>query len=371
MKMKRRKIKMAVIIFLAIIGTLILAYISLIVIYPAILRSIHKIGDGGIDLMGTVEIGGIEQALYFRGEDIDNPVLLYIHGGPGSSMKPFLHDFQYAWEKDYTVVHWDQRNAGKTFYLNDPDVVLETMSFERVLEDAHEITQYIKEKLNKEQIIILGHSWGSILGTALVQKYPQDYIAYISVGQCVNMRDNDRVIYETLLAAAYTKGNKNDIAAVEALTPYPLSEAYNNDFIKRNTSLEKYLVKYNLSGEGFRRILSVMTSPYCGAQEKNYFNNVDINYYQEPIMRYLYDEYEIRNFGTAYEIPVFYIMGENDCETPYSLAKDFFEEITAPNKEFFTTPNAGHFPMQENAVEFNRVLLDVIRPLLANDNKDR
>lgn len=360
-----KMISSAALVFFGITGILVLAYIVIILVYPTILRATHPIGEGGIDSMETVEIGGIEQALYIRGESMDNPVLLYIHGGPGTSMKPFLHSFQYTWEKEFTIVHWDQRNTGKTFYLNDPDAVLNTMSFDRAREDAHEVTRFIKEKLNKEKIVVLGHSWGTVLGTTLVQAYPKDYLAYIGVGQCVNMRENDRVIYEALLAATYAKGNKKDMAAIEALAPYPASKMYDLDFLKRNASIEQYLEKYHLSGGSARKILSVVTSPYCGTDEKNYFNNVDINYYQAPLLRYLYDEYDARHFGTHYEIPVFYIMGENDCETPYSLAKDFFEEITAPEKAFYTIPDAKHFPMQENAKAFDRVLMDVIKPLLA------
>jgi pimeloyl-ACP methyl ester carboxylesterase len=90
-------------------------------------------------------------------------------------MIPFIHSFQYNLESDFTFVHWDQRNTGKTFKLSDPDSVLKTLSLERSVEDAYELTQYIKQKLKKEKIVIIGHSWGSVLGTALVLKYPEEY----------------------------------------------------------------------------------------------------------------------------------------------------------------------------------------------------
>jgi len=329
----------------------VLAFVILRFVYPAILRANHKIKDPGIDVMETVEIGGVKQVLYLRGENIENPVILYLHGGPGSPMIPLLHGFQYDWEKDFTVVHWDQRNAGKTFYLNDPDEVLTSMSFERVLADAHEVTQYIKQKLNKDKIIILGHSWGSLLGTVLVQAYPQDYSAYIGVGQMVDISDM-HVAYEKVLEVAHDKGNKRDVTALENLSP-------DEHFFE----IRKYLNKYNLAEDmSFRLVMLAFTSPYNGFDYIRYYLGVSNYNYQRPLFDYL-DEYDVRNYGTMYEVPVFYIMGDMDYQTPYPLAKEFFEEISAPVKMFFTMQDAGHMPMLDDKAEFHHILLEAARQL--------
>lgn len=349
---------------LSFIGFIILAFITLNWIYPAVLRASHRIKTPGIDLMETVEIGGIEQVLYFRGENTKNPVLLFIHGGPGYPEMAFLHDFQYAWEKDFTVVQWDQRNSGKTYFLNDPETVLESMSFEHSLSDAYEVTQYIKQKLDKDKIVILGFSWGSVLGTALVQTYPQDYSAYIGLGQAINMRENERVGYEELLKTVLASGNKKDINAIEALNPYPPPQTFDETFIQQMSAVRRYQAKYKLANEPMWRIIStLLTSPYYSLKEKNYYNMDFLNYHY-PTFSYLFDEYDIHNFGVTYEIPVYYIMGELDYQTPYPLAKDFFKEITAPSKAFFTIANAGHGAMRDNKTEFNRILLEEIRPLI-------
>jgi len=166
---KRKALKLMGIILAGLIVLLMLAFISITAIYPAILRFANRIDNpNGIDLMEVVEIGGIYQALYFRGQDVENPVVLVLHGGPGQPDMALLHNYQFELEHYFTFVRWDQRNAGRTFFLNNPEEVLETLTFERVVNDAYEVTQHIKETLGKEQIIILGHSWGSVLGTALV-----------------------------------------------------------------------------------------------------------------------------------------------------------------------------------------------------------
>jgi len=330
----------------------------------ALLSKRKKIEASGIDLMETVTIGGILQVLYFRGEDIKNPIILFIHGGPGQPEIPFLHDFQYSWETHFTIVHWDQRNSGKTFFLNNPEAVLETLNFERALSDAHEVAQYIREKLNQDKIIVLGHSYGSVLGTALVQSYPQYFSAYIGLAQVVNMRDNERVGFDMLLEIARKKGNNKDIRAIESLAPYPPNEAFNKSFMSRLMSVRQFQAKYGIAtGGDLRTIFRLLTSPYYSWQEKGYFSK-DILANQLPIFKYLFDEFDIHYFGTTFEIPVFIVMGDRDYNTPHTLAKEFFEEISAPHKAFFLIPNAGHFAMMDNKAEFNRVLLEKIKPLI-------
>ena len=322
-----------------------------------------KIQSPGIDSMETAEIGGIKQALYFRGEDAKNPAILFIHGGPGYPEMPFLHDFQYPWEAHFTIVHWDQRNAGKTFFLNDPESVLEALNFERALADAYEVTQYIRERLNQDKIIVLGYSWGTALGTALVQSHPRYFSAYIGLGQVVNANENERVGYEALLEAAMAKGCEEDIKAIKALAPHPPSGAFNESFVVQVGAVRTWQTKYGIATSGNEsKIKSLLSeSPYYSPEEKEYFNT-NFLHYQLPLLRFLFEGYDIRNFfGTTFEIPVFIIMGDRDYQTPHTVARDFYEEISAPYKAFFLIPDAGHGAMQDNKDEFNRVLLEEIR----------
>ena len=304
----------------------------------ALLSKRKRIVAPGIDLMETATIGGISQALYFRGEDIKNPVILFVHGGPGQPEIPFLHDFQYPWEAHFTIVHWDQRNTGKTFFWNDPEAILKTLNFERVLSDAHEVAQYIREKLNQDKIIVLGHSWGSVLGTALVQSCPQYFSAYIGLAQVVNMRDNERVGFDMLLELARKKGNNKDIRAIESLAPYPPNAAFDKSFISRLITVRQLQAKYGIAtGGDLKTIFRLLTSPHYSWQEKGYYSK-DVLANQLPIFKYLFNEFDIHNFVTTFEIPVFIVMGERDYNSPHTLARDFFEEISAPHKAFFLIP---------------------------------
>jgi len=363
--MKKKIFKTIAIVIIVIIAVPLISLAVLRGVYAPILRVKQRISEPGIDLMEMVEIGGIKQALYFRGESIDNPVILFLHGGPGGSTKPFIHTYQYDWEKDFTVVNWDQRNAGKTYFANDADVVRETMGKDRVISDAYEVTQYIKQKLNKDKIIVMGHSWGSVLGTMLVQTYPDEFSAYISVGQVINIMENERIGYERLLDAVRASGNQKDITAIEALAPYPPQEGYSEDFVKTLIKVRQYQTKYKLGfGLNFSSAISVLTSPYSKLREIGYFLIVDSLYYQGDVVPFLFNEFDVHNYGLEYDIPVYYIMGEDDWQTPYSLAKEFFPNIIAPDKEFFSIPGAGHMTMSDNKEEFTRVLRGNIKPRL-------
>ena len=328
----------------------------------AILSDYKQIHSPGIDSLEMVNIGGIQQALYFRGENIKNPVILFLHGGPGWPEIPFLHDFQYPWEAHFTIVHWDQRNAGKTFFQNDPEAVLETLCFERALEDAQEVTLYIKKRLNQHKIIILGYSWGSVLGSALVKQFPENFLIYIGLGQAINLIENERIGFNKLLELVMAKGDDEEIKSVKSLAPYPPPKdtAY-EIFVAQLFKIRGWQIKYGIAtGSELKHIL--LSSPYYTEKDKEYYG-VNISKYQRPIFEYLL-EFDIHTIGTTYDIPMVYIMGERDYQTPHILAKEFFEKISAPYKAFYLIPNAGHGAMHDNKEEFNRVLLQEINSMI-------
>ena len=210
----------------------------------------------------------------------------------------------------------------------------------------------------------MGHSYGSILGTMLVQTYSEDYIAYIGVGQGVNMRESVRVGYEKTLETARAAGNNNDIAALEALAPCPPLEGYDDTYRERVLALQTYQNKYKLGDGGYGLLIPLLTSPYYTLGDLGFLRSflvADMSS-QGDLMRFIVEDFNVYDYGLSYSVPVYYIMGENDYQTPYTLAEELFAQISAPDKAFFSIPNAGHMPMIDNSVEFTRVLLEEIKP---------
>jgi pimeloyl-ACP methyl ester carboxylesterase len=332
--------------------------------YREILKYNHTLPEAGIDLMETVQIGGIDQALYFRGENRENPVLLFIHGGPGSPMMPFLHCFQYDWESKFTVVQWDQRQAGKTYWANDPDEVIKTLSLQRMVDDAWEVTQYIQQKLNCEKIIVLGHSWGTILGSRLVLEHPEAFYAYISVGQVVDMRESTLLALDATLLAAQEANATDDIQFLESCYSW-LDDAYDQEYMQKFAELSYCSARYGFMDDtSWQMVLMSLGSPYYTLSDVYYFMT-DTLAANEPLVRYVFDEYNAYDsLGLDYQVPVFYIMGAEDYQTSVVLAREYFDAINAPVKAYYEIPAAQHMLMLENPTMFNHYVLNIVYPQL-------
>src|SRR5690242_10794352 len=147
-------------------------------------RAIHS--PDGIDLLERVQIGGIDQWIEIRGQSVKNPILLFIHGGPGSAFMPMSRTFQDPWEKYFTVVQWDQRGAGKTYSSNSKEVQRKTINMARMNADTLEVVNYLRKRFGREKIYVLGNSWGSVLRLYLAHEHPELLYAYIGVGQATD-----------------------------------------------------------------------------------------------------------------------------------------------------------------------------------------
>jgi pimeloyl-ACP methyl ester carboxylesterase len=160
------------------------------------------VSPNGVEELLPIQINDITQWISIRGRDRRNPILLFLHGGPGSPTMPAAYTFQSPWEDYFTVVQWDQRGAGKTYASNDPKALSSTITVEKMTSDAEEIVRYLQKRYDKKKIFLLGHSWGTVLGVALVQRHPEWFYAYVGVGQMVNGRRNEEDGYQFALEQA-------------------------------------------------------------------------------------------------------------------------------------------------------------------------
>jgi pimeloyl-ACP methyl ester carboxylesterase len=187
-------------------GIAILCLVLALILYRAFLQ--HKAAKeraitsrAGIDSLEPVRIGGIDQWVEVRGQNVDNPILLVIHGGPGIAFIPLAGAFQGSWEKYFTVAEWDQRGAGKTYASNDKDLQRRTMHVPQMEEDTLDVVNYLRNRFHREKIFVLAHSWGSLLGLWLAHEHPDLIYAYVGVGQVLNPKQNDDVAYRDATAS--------------------------------------------------------------------------------------------------------------------------------------------------------------------------
>lgn len=259
---------------LKIILSTLLMLIFLVLGLHSIGRSLNKsIPQGGINESMYVEINGTKQWINIYGEDINNPVLLYLHGGPGSATSEIDYAFTRKWADIFTVVTWDQRNCGKSYDKNQNNIKLTREIF---MEDGKEMTEFLRKYLGVDKISILSHSRGSLYGANLVQAYPNYYNLYIGTGQIVDIVENEKAFKEEAL-----KWAANDHGDMNLLETYNPEEINLKNIKIKNTILNKYGYDMMKDGSDYNLFTTLLFNPnysikdwaaYFGRDIKVYFD---------------------------------------------------------------------------------------------------
>lgn len=316
----------------------------------------------GIEDSRAISINGIQQWINVRGKDTRNPILLLLHGGPGSPETPYDWTFQTPWEDFFTVVEWDQRGAGKTYALNDPDKIAPTMTVPQMLSDTEQVIEYLRRTYRKQKIILVGHSWGSVLGVLIAQKHPDWLYAYVGVGQWVNTQKSEREAYAFSLSEARANNNAEALKELQALAPYPGETAM---FTAQKVAAQrKWLSYYGGLAWGRRDfkwdVEAWDLSPDYTEKELDAVNagtGYSISHLLPMLMDIDFDK------TTNFRCPVFVFVGEHDYATSHTLAEAWFHDVKAPRKELFRFEDASHMVMQEQPGRFLQHLVNDVRPL--------
>ncbi len=322
----------------------------------------QRVTPGGIDELKPIEIGGIKQWIHVRGNDARNPILLFLHGGPGSPMMAESWTFQRPWEDFFTVVQWDQRGAGKTFGESGRKVD-RSMTVNQMQADAEALIAWLRHTYGKEKIFLLGHSWGSILGVKVAQHHPDWLYAYIGVGQVVGMRRNESVGYQQTLAKARAVNNTQAIKELESIAPYPNANgttSLSNLMTERKWDVALGGMIYGHSTDNEAQRWSM--SPDYNAND---VKSAELG--EGSTIQVLWSQLPQVDFDqvSRFECPVFIFAGAEDRTTPETLAKEFFDRIQAPQKKFYKIEGAAHYVMSERPGIFLLDLVQDIRPLSA------
>ncbi len=341
---------------LKVIGLGILVVFAVFFMVRAIGVSINRrTPKGGINQSMYVEINGTEQWINIYGEDLHNPVLLYLHGGPGSSTSEFDYVITRKWADVYTVVTWDQRNCGKSYDAGQNDIVLTRELF---LEDGKEMTEFLCEYLSVDRITILGHSWGSIYGANLVLEYPQYYECFIGTGQLVDSVENEKSFQEEALS--WSEGDEEALKLVGELTPEHITMEH---ILARNALMDKFGYGMMKDGSDYNLVAAIIFNP-------NYSITDWINYFSRDMGVYLafFQSEEFEAFSLkgrlAYEVPYYNINGDMDYQTNYKLAEAYFDSVDAPFKRLFIMENTTHGLLESKSEEFSEIVHEI-----ANERK--
>jgi pimeloyl-ACP methyl ester carboxylesterase len=320
----------------------------------------------GIDEAMFVPIGGIEQWMTIRGRDRGNPVLLILHGGPGGTTSLFALN-TLDWEASFTIVQWDQRGAGKTFGRSGR--IGEDVTIEQMAQDGLEVAEYVRQHLHKSRIILLGVSWGSILGVHMAKLRPDLFYAYVGTGQVVNERDNNTLAYTQILAEA---GRRHDVRALrelEAIGPPPW------DKVNKMGVRSRWAQAYEAGAPSTPAILAAgLLAPRTTLSDFRDWGNgflTSQEHFLHDDMSGPFMNVDLPALGTDFAVSVFVFQGAEDNITPASLAGKYVESISAPQKQFVLLPGAGHLAMTTKSEEFLKLLVERVRPLAVQDQMNR
>jgi pimeloyl-ACP methyl ester carboxylesterase len=171
----------------------------------------HKLSE-----QGFVPIGGQEQWVTLNGEDCKKPAILFLHGGPGNPLSPFAQNLYGSWAKDFTLVQWDQRGAGQTFGRN-PGTAESILTLDQMVNDGIAVAEWVGQRLGQKKLILMGSSWGSVLGVHMAKRRPDLFHAYVGTAQMVSYQANEAASYAQTLALATAADDKKTVAALQAI----------------------------------------------------------------------------------------------------------------------------------------------------------
>ena len=343
---------------------LVVAVIAAALIYraretrPAERQMIIATADG-IDEALFVTIGGVEQWITIRGQHRDNPVVLMLHGGPGAEQKGLAVSFL-PWEKDFVVVQWDQPGAGRTFGAAgrtlDPGLTIERMA-----RDGNELAAWLTRRFHRQNIILLGWSWGSALGTYMVKARPDLFAAYVGTGQIVNMDEGEALAYSRVLAKARTQDDRAAIRDLEAIGPPPY------DSLSELGTQRKWASMYEVHQSMLQTVVSMLLMAPRSSLRDSFTAFSGMMQSQEHFfgstMNGPLAHLNLRTLGNRFDVPVFVVQGTEDDYTPAALSRAWVDGIEAPQKAFIPIEGAGHLALVTRNTEFVTIVTRRVRPL--------
>jgi pimeloyl-ACP methyl ester carboxylesterase len=333
--------------FFKYLGVSVIILILLGLFFPTWTPSIK--GENSISVLEQIEINGTKHEIMIRGQDKSNPILIFVHGGPGCSEIPYVTKYQDLLEKDFTIVHYDQRGSGKSYHFFED---YSNLSSELLVNDLLAITDYISGRFGKEQVLLAGHSFGTYIALQAANKAPEKYSAYIGIGQMSNTIQSESDTLRYCIEQAESAGNENDIATLKGLT----SKIEQGKILTPRDIVRKYGGASRLINDNGDYIEGFLLHPE--------YNLLDVIRYSCGIrvsQDVLFAE-SINNplskTVTSLKVPCYFIMGQYDYMTSSESAKSYLNLIDADKKEFISYSNSAHYPQFEEKDKFARWLID-------------
>jgi pimeloyl-ACP methyl ester carboxylesterase len=319
------------------------------------------VAPNGIQESYKTKIGGIDQWIDIRGQDKSNPIILFVHGGPASPLIPALWQFQRPLEEYFTVVNYDQRGAGKTYVEDHSDAVAASLHIPRYIDDAIEVADYVRKRYGKSRLILMAHSWGTVIGLGAAQKRSDLFYAYVGIGQVINTRDNERISFEYGLQQAKAHGNTEAVKEMESIAPYPGDKPITRERIIIARKWAQFYGGLTAYREESRYFFNApllapeySAADVCAVDQGNMFT----------LGRVLPEFVNVDYKGVrSLSMPVVMFMGRHDYTTPSQPTADWLAKVSAPAKQAVWFERSSHMIPWEEPGKMLLSLVQYVRPL--------
>ena len=334
-------------ILIKYIGAIIIVVLIIALFFPTWTSNIKA--ENSISVLEQVEINGSGHEIMIRGDDKDNPVIIVVHGGPGSPEIPYADKYYDLLESNFTVVNYDQRASGKSFHFFED---YSNLSTDLLVDDLLALTDYISERLGKEKVILMAHSTGTYIGMQAANKSPEKYEAYIGIGQMSDTKESEIESLNYCITQAQKTDNTEDVEYLQGLT----EKIESGDMV----TPREYVMKYGGSIRGIDNpdgdnIGVLLSSEYNLLDVIRY--NYGMGYSQGKLLNHLLEN-PLPDIVSKLEIPLYFVMGKYDYMTSHHAAKKYFDMIEAEHKEFITFNESAHYPQFEEKEKFDKWMSD-------------
>ncbi len=334
-----------------------LILIVVIILFPTYTPKIRdnnfKVIENSITELSTIKLGGINQTIMIRGVDKNKPIMLFLHGGPGYSFISYARKYQSKLEKNFVVVNWDQRGSGKSY---SPNMNREKMTQEQLEKDTQELIEYLCDRFNKDKIFIVGHSWGTVLGIEAIKKSPNKVIAYVGIGQVIDDVEGEQLSYRYVYNKAIEEHNEKAIKELEQIGQPPYKNSRKDTFIQR-----KWLKKYG----GFELDVITQNEMIKGVLFSPEYSLVDGikllvgNIFSINTLFINREKADFREKYQEFDVPIYFIAGRHDYNTPSELVEQYYNTIKAPKKNFYWFEESAHEPHLVEEDKFAKIMMEI------------
>jgi pimeloyl-ACP methyl ester carboxylesterase len=319
---------------------------------PAAFATVRKSADS-IYSLERINLGGVPQTVLVTGKDRRKPILLFVHGGPAFSEVALVRKYDRDLDKYFVVVNWDQRGTNLSY---DPAIPRASMTINQIVADAHQLVTLLMKRFNRNKIFLLGHSWGSAVGVLLADKYPQDFYAYIGVGQVANMQDNERVSLQFAMQMAKKGHNQKAINELNAILPYPSPKST----LKELYTSRRWMTYYGGEVYGHHNAHTIFEGVANG--KNPLYDTVKTDAGTNLSMETLWAPFLKTDFPRSVpelKVPVYFLLGKHDYNVPFVLAEDYLRTLKAPLKKLVWFDHSAHLPPFEEPQKFVKVMAGI------------